>query len=151
MFSGAKNLKVCNRTYGVFLQAQTPTCTKENRRNCYGYMLREGYFNGQVLLWAEPSPIFFRGKKIKMAPTGTFCFVTLNLRNPQWRSGKLLRIYISHMVLTNACPPFGGPSPILTGGKKNIFGNIFDKGHNWRFTGPQRGGIPKIKKVLCTD
>jgi len=100
----------------------------------------------------QSPPRFFSGaKKIKMAPTGTFCFVTLNLRNPQWRSGKLLRIYISHMVLTNACPPFGGPSPILTGGKKNIFGNIFDKGHNWRFTGPQRGGIPKIKKVLCTD
>jgi len=71
--------------------------------------------------FGQSPPRFFSGaKKIKMAPMGTFCFVTLNLRNPQWRSGKLLRIYISHMVLTNACPRFGGPSPILTGGKKTF-------------------------------
>ena len=62
IFSRNKNLKVYKGAYGFFLQAQTPTRTKKDRGNCYGYMWREGYFNGQVLLWAEPSP-FFRGKK----------------------------------------------------------------------------------------
>jgi len=60
---------------GFFLQAQTPTRTKKDRGNCYGYMWREGYFNGQVLLWAEPSPFF--SSKNTMVPMGTFCFVTL--------------------------------------------------------------------------
>ena len=43
---------------------------------------------------------------------------------------------------------FGGPFPVSIGGKNNtILGNICDKGHNWRLSIPQLGGIWKIKNI----
>jgi len=58
-----------------------------------------GYFNGQVLLLAEPSSIFIRGKKNKnftIAPIGTFCFVTLNLRNHPMEIWEIIVTWGSH-------------------------------------------------------
>jgi len=70
------------------------------------------YFNKQVLVWAGPFPSFFRSekkKKITMVPMNNIYFVFLILRNPPIEIGKLLRIYVAKVVLTNASLGFLGP------------------------------------------
>ena len=93
-FVGGKNPKLYNGAYGFFQLAQTPTCAKKDQGNCYIFVYSGGQFNGQVLVWAGPSPNFFRGEKnenFTMAPMGTFCFVFLILRNPPMEIGEIIR------------------------------------------------------------
>ena len=85
-----------------------------------------------------------------MGLMGTFCFVTLTLRNPLMEIEKLLG-YVAQVVLANVRLGFGGPSSILQGGgaKNANLGNIFDKVRDWQFTIPQIGRKWKIKKYNC--
>jgi len=55
-----------------------------------------------------------------MAPMDTFCFVTLNLRNPSMEIGQIIRIYVAHWVLTNACLSFWTTFPNFYKGQKKL-------------------------------
>jgi len=95
----------------------------------------------------ERSPIFCSGKNPKLynGAYGQFLLCFPNSQKPANGDRGNYREYMSHngFSLTHVLV-LGGPSPIFTGAKNSIFGNIFDNIRNCRPTTPKLGEIWKI-------
>jgi len=104
---------------------------------------------GRSYFWQE-LPEFFGAKDehFTVVPRALFDLSRYLSETSQWRSGKIIEIYVAQVVLTNARVGFGNPPPIFTRGKNCNFGKIFDKVLNWRLTVPQGEGIWEIKNNI---
>jgi len=84
--------------------------------------MNRSYFWQDLQFFQRP-----KNENLTLVPMCTFCFVMLTLRNLPMEIGKFIGIYVTEVVLTNACLGFWGTPNFLQGAKNVNYGQHFTR------------------------